>query len=237
MNNTLANGLALLQFLSRTADSFGVSELATALSLPKSHVHRLLRTLVEGGYAVQDSDRRYRVGLRPLEVSSAVLHHLPLRAAALPRLHRLAEITGLDAIATIPHDGVGLTVAAVFPAGRQRDPGAAIGSRLAPGGTATGKVFATLIDGFADRATVPPRELPSIRRARFAVKDASLAAPMNGMAAAVVDERGAVLGGLGLAGPGDDFRRGFERASALLREHADELGAELSARPAMSAPH
>jgi DNA-binding IclR family transcriptional regulator len=227
MNNTLANGLALLGFLSRTADSFGVSELATALKLPKSHVHRLLQTLVETGYAVQEDDRRYRVGLRPLEVSSALLHHLPLRAAALPVLHRLSKATGMDAIVTIPHDGAGVNVGAVYPDGRQVDPAAAIGSRLMVGHTATGKLFAVCIPGFA-AIDLGARESAQIRRARFAVKDPALGDGFNGMAALVGDPATTIHGALGMSGPGEHFRRAFERASGMLRSAADELATSLA---------
>lgn len=227
MNNTLANGLALLGFLSHTADSFGVSELASELKLPKSHVHRLLQTLVETGYAVQDEDRRYRVGLRPLEVSSALLHHLPLRAAALPMLHRLSKATGMDAIVSIPHDGAGLNVGAVYPDGRQIDPAAAIGSRLQVGHTATGKLYATCVPGFAD-AGISAKEAAQIRKARFAVKNPDLGDTFNGMAALVGDPAGIIHGALGMSGPGEHFRRSFDRASDLLRNAADELAASLT---------
>lgn len=222
MNNTLANGLALLGFLSRTAESFGVSTLAAELKLPKSHVHRLLQTLVATGYAVQEGDRRYRAGLRPLEVSSALLHHLPLRAAALPVLHRLAKATSLDAYVCIPHNHAGVIVGAVYPDGRQRDPGAAIGSRLAVGSTATGNLFAACVSGF-DHATLSVHALATLRRARFAVKDPTLREAFNGMAALVGDPDGVVLGALGLAGPGEPFRRNVARSTTLLHAAADEL--------------
>ena len=84
MNNTLANGLALLAELSATAQAHSVTELAGRLRVPKSHAHRLLQTLVEIGYAVQDGDRRYRIGLEPLAISKALLANHPLRIAAMP---------------------------------------------------------------------------------------------------------------------------------------------------------
>ncbi len=236
MNNTLANGLALLRFLSGTAERFGVSELAARLELPKSHVHRLLRTLVETGYAVQEPDRRYRIGLRPLEVSCALLQHLPLRVAAVPLIHLLAKSTGMDAITSIPFDGAGLIVAAIHPDGRQRDPSASIGGRLHPDHTATGKAFSVLIHGFAPPPKLSTSELARIRRDRFAIKDPTLAAPMNGMAAVVADASGTVLGALGLAAPGEDFRRHFAKAAAALRAAATELEARLARPEPVSEP-
>ena len=226
MNNTLANGLALLDFLSHTAETFGVSELATKLTLPKSHVHRLLQTLVTAGYAVQEADRRYRIGLRPLEVSCALLHNLPLRAAALPSLHRLAKSTRLDAFVAIPHQGGGLVVGAVYTDGLQRDPAASIGMML-KGGTATCALFSACISGFA-KPTCTASEATKIRRARFAVKDPEFSGPMNGMAALVSDSTGTTLGALCLSGPTEEFSENFDQKSTLLRTLADELGARFA---------
>ena len=227
MNNTLANGLALLGFLSHTAESFGVSELASELKLPKSHVHRLLQTLIASGYVVQDGDRRYRIGLRPLQISCAVLHHLPLRAAALPVLHRLSKATGMDAIVSIPHDSAGLIVGAVYPEGRQRDPGAIIGSRLAVGTTATGTLFSACLPGLVT-ATVSANELASIRLNRFVVKDPHLSDGFNGMAAMVGDAASSIVGALGMSGPGEHFRKNFTRSSELLRDAANDLTTSLT---------
>ncbi|MEK7415393.1 MAG: helix-turn-helix domain-containing protein [Planctomycetota bacterium] len=224
MNNTLANGLSVLGFLSQTAASFGVSELATQLKLPKSHVHRLLQTLVETGYVVQQEDRRYRIGLRPLEISCALLHNLPLRSAALPSLHHLAKTFGLDAFVAIPHQGAGLIVAAVYADGRQRDPAASIGTTLKMG-TATWKLFTACVSDFGS-SPLTATELKQIRRERFVVKDPDLGVSMgNGMAALVSDLAGNVHGAICSSGPGDEFRRGFKQNAALLRATADKLGA------------
>jgi DNA-binding IclR family transcriptional regulator len=227
MNNTLANGLTLLGFLSRTADGFGVSELAVELKLPKSHVHRLLQTLVEMGYVVQDEDRTYRIGLRPLELSSALLHNLPLRAAAMPLLHDLAESTGMDAIISIPHEGTGLIIGAIYSQGRQRDPGAAIGSRLHPERSATGALFAACIPGFAK-----PTDSRAAAEIRRPVKDPTFATS-NGMAAAIRDLDGTVCGALGLAAPADQFQRRFTSASTVLRRAAERLSESLASQPSI----
>ena len=56
---TIAKFFWYSSLASRLADQSKV--LAQRLALPKSHVHRLLQTLVDTGYAVQDADRRYRI--------------------------------------------------------------------------------------------------------------------------------------------------------------------------------
>ncbi|MEP5718578.1 MAG: helix-turn-helix domain-containing protein, partial [Alphaproteobacteria bacterium] len=50
MNNTLVNGMALLEVLAHSDRALGVSELAARVDLGKSNAHRLLQTLTELGY-------------------------------------------------------------------------------------------------------------------------------------------------------------------------------------------
>jgi len=144
----------------------------------------------------------------------------------LPVLHGLSKATGMDAIVSIPHDGAGLIVGAVYPEGRQRDPGAIIGSRLVLGTTATGALFSACLPGFTSMITI--KDLAQIRRDRFVVKDPSLGDGFNGMAAMVGDATSTVVGSLGMSGPGDHFRRHFTRAAELLRTAADDLTTSLS---------
>lgn len=220
MNNTLANGLRLLDLLSATAEAHSVTDLAQRLAVPKSHAHRLLQTLVEQGYAVQDGDRRYRIGMEPLVVSKALLANHPLRRAARPILHRLTAATGLDAIATIPHrGGCALVLAAAHPDGEQRDASSSIGNRLPFPGTASATLFAALVEGFADPAPIEGRE--AIVRDRFVWLDPSQRAEVNAMAAAVCDPSGAVVGALGISGPRQHFAAVQAAARIELRAAAD----------------
>jgi len=229
MNNTLANGLRLLDLLSATAESFAVTDLAARLGVPKSHAHRLLQTLVEQGYAVQDEDRRYRIGMEPLVVSKALLANHPLRRAARPILHRLAVATGLDAIVSIPHrGGSALVLAAVHPDGEQRDPGSAIGNRLRYPGSASGTLLAALIDGFADPSAMPADDRAAIVRDRFVWLDPSQRAETNAMAAAVSDLAGVVVGVLGISGPRRRFAEIHAEARIELRAAAELVAVALS---------
>jgi IclR family KDG regulon transcriptional repressor len=229
MNNTLANGLHLLAELSATAAAHTVTELATRLQVPKSHAHRLLQTLVELGYAVQDPDRRYRIGLEPLAISKALLANHPLRRLAMPHLHRLAEATGMDAIASVPHrGGSAIILAAVYPGGEQRDAISAVGNRLGHPGSATGALFACLIPGFAEPVDIAAARRRAIARELVAVRDPGFAGTTNGMAAAVRAGDGAVVGALGLSAPGRVFAERYERSRTLLRTAADAIERQLA---------
>ncbi len=186
MNNTLRHGLTVLQHLATTTEPFAVSGLAEALHLPKSQVHRLLQGLVEDGWVIQDADRRYRIGLKPLELSSALLAHLPLRRAALPVVRQLVSDTGHDAILAQLVDGAALVLVGEYAAGRQQDPATAVGRRLALHSSACGQLLAGMLSHDEQAkllARAPfPAFSPLTRTTATAVQAAWTAARLNGVA-------------------------------------------------------
>jgi len=241
-NSTLVHGLRILQALAGTAVPCGVSELARQLGLPKSQVHRLLQTLVGTGFVRRTVDlRRYCIGLKPLELSSALLQHHALRRLAMPILHRLSAETGEDAILSVLHDDCALIIAAIYPEGRQRDPAASVGNRMALHAAATGKLllaFAPDVDAIVARldlvARTPRtitsrpalrRELARIRAAGIAVNDSENATDLVSFGVPVRGVDGAVLAGFGQSMRLPESQPHLERNRAAVVR----LGAELSA--------
>ncbi len=95
---SLGRGLEILAMLAEARNGVGVSEVATALSIDKSTAFRLLSTLVDEGFAVQDEDRgRYRAGMRIVQLSARVLDRTELREVAVPWVKRLQTLTGESA--------------------------------------------------------------------------------------------------------------------------------------------
>lgn len=95
MNNTLINGLRLLELLARADAPMGITELAQSLSLVKSNVHRLLQALIDLGYVRQLSeDKRYCASIRLWEMGSAVLAQIDLKRVAQPQMLQLQATTG-----------------------------------------------------------------------------------------------------------------------------------------------
>lgn len=81
--------------LSYAEEDLSLQQIAEATNLHPSTAHRLLIPLVNLGFADQQPDRRYRVGLEAILVGAAFLRRSPIRHAALPFLMRLAEQTKL----------------------------------------------------------------------------------------------------------------------------------------------
>lgn len=84
--------VAILDALRARGDYLGVTQLSNELDLHKSTVHRLLVSLKQGGLVERDPrTRRYRLGLRLVELGYAVLNSRGLPQVALPYLHYLAD--------------------------------------------------------------------------------------------------------------------------------------------------
>ncbi len=85
----------VLETLATRKEGMGVTELARALGLHKSTVHRLLHVMCEMGYVERASDGvRYRLGLKLVDLSSLRLNQLELKTEAVPYLHELVAQTG-----------------------------------------------------------------------------------------------------------------------------------------------
>jgi DNA-binding IclR family transcriptional regulator len=78
-----------------------VSEVARRLGVANSTAHRLLAMLVYRDFAVREADRTYRVGPVLELAAHSQSAAARLRAAALPHLHRLAEMLDESANLTV----------------------------------------------------------------------------------------------------------------------------------------
>ncbi|HPJ99613.1 MAG TPA: helix-turn-helix domain-containing protein, partial [Candidatus Hydrogenedentes bacterium] len=90
-NKTLQKGLLILEALAEEARDFSLAEVAAMSALGKSQACRLLQTLAAMGYVVRDPrTRRYRIGLRTLELSASVLSRMELHRMGITYLHQLS---------------------------------------------------------------------------------------------------------------------------------------------------
>ena len=94
-SQSLERGLAILGAFTPDRPAIGISELAQQLGLTRSTTHRYVATLAKLGYLDQDdATRKYRLGIRVLDLGFSVLGSLGLREIAAPHLQRLTGTTG-----------------------------------------------------------------------------------------------------------------------------------------------
>lgn len=85
----------ILRHIANAAAPLGVAEIARQLGLPTTTVHRALVTLDQTEFAARmQTAPRYELGPMPQVLARALFRRLPLRAAALPYLARIAHATG-----------------------------------------------------------------------------------------------------------------------------------------------
>ncbi|MBZ9761777.1 IclR family transcriptional regulator [Mesorhizobium sp. CA8] len=94
MDKTLLKGLRALEVIVTSGEDSGVTALAHELSLPKSNVHRILKTLEAAGYLRRDpAFGRYAPSLKLWELGRRVMDKFDIKAGAEAILGELAAKT------------------------------------------------------------------------------------------------------------------------------------------------
>ncbi|MCD4849680.1 IclR family transcriptional regulator [Arthrobacter sp. AK01] len=232
--------LGLLQGARR----LGISELASALSLPPSTVHGLVKSLQEHGLVAQEiSGNRYVLGPALLKLSSVYLDTLDVRARSMRWMHELSWRTGcatrlgvtvLDEVLIIHHDR--------RPDGTEQMP--ETGLNLPAHASALGKVLLAysselekevlnkpLVELTGDTLTDPAQlheQLSEVRKTGTAfeyeeavIGEASVAVPVYG-------ESGAVVAALSVVLPTSEWPAD-EATVRQLRDAARTISRELGA--------
>ncbi len=87
----ISKACLLIEMLS-TKKSWELAELCKALEMPKTTVHRMLLTLEDNGYVLQEKQRgEYCLSFKPFSIGSRVLQHSNLVDIARPYCRELLE--------------------------------------------------------------------------------------------------------------------------------------------------
>ncbi|NIN67534.1 MAG: helix-turn-helix domain-containing protein [Anaerolineae bacterium] len=239
--------VAILNALSGSEGHLGVTELSNQLDLHKSTVHRLLVSLKKGGLVERDAPtRKYRLGVRLVELGHAWLGSRGLPQVALPYLHYLADELGEITYLAILQGDVALNVLQV-PAPHLVQSVRWLG-RAYLHSTSTGKVFLahmpedeldsflggelrartgkTITDANELRA-----QLDQVREEGFATSFEEDEEGINAVAVPVRQRDGTIVAAIGVVGP--SFRFTKEKAMdapSIMVGLAREVGQQLEPR-------
>lgn len=97
---TLDRGIQVLELVAASPRGLTMTEIAAALGLHRTIVHRLLRTLAAHNYVSCDVHKRYQPAVGLIHLAEAV--NQDLRSVAGPLLEHLAERVGATANIAIP---------------------------------------------------------------------------------------------------------------------------------------
>jgi DNA-binding IclR family transcriptional regulator len=244
MDKTLVKALRILEHLARSERPQGVTELASALGLSKSSVHRPLTTLLRLGYVNQDAETdRYKASLKLWEIGSHVLARLDLKRVAADPMAELAAATGETVHLSIL-DGSDVVHIDKIECQHPIRAYSRVGGRVPAHCIATGKAMLAfqseaLIETVAARLkpatpeTIVDRaeflaELAQIRRNGIATSRGGWQQGVDGIAAPIRDASGKVAAGIGVSGPAIRLRsRERARYAPLVVEAAAKISRSL----------
>ena len=222
-SQSLERGLTILGSFTPDRPTLGISELSQRLGLTRSTTHRYVATLARLGFLDQDElTRKYRLGIRVLDLGFAVLGSLELREIAAPHLQRLTAATGHTSNLAIRDETDVILIDRIR--GRPSryhhfEFNLHVGSRLPSYCSATGKALLAFLpqadlDTLLDHVEFQPRgprsvgsraallaELAQVRRTGIALNDEELESGLRSIAAPVRSRSGAVVAAINLAIP------------------------------------
>ncbi|MFC7341769.1 IclR family transcriptional regulator [Saccharopolyspora griseoalba] len=233
----------LLELMADSGGEVALSDLAEKSGLPLPTIHRIIRTLVNNGYARQQPSRRYALGPRLIRLGETASR--ALGSWARPYLAELTEVTGESANMAVL-DGEQIVYVAQAPSPHSMRMFTEVGRRVDAHATAVGKaVLATMptdeVTQVLSRTTMSPQtentitsveemhaELERIRARGYAIDDGEQEVGVRCFAVAVP---GAPAGAaISISGPeGRMTRIATDEVIPLMQRLASNLAAELSA--------
>ena len=169
---SVERALELLETLAEPGEAKGVSELARATGLPVATIHRLLATMVAGGYVRQDTgSHKYTLGSHLIRLGEAAARDFA--QFARPYLTELMEASGETANLAVFEDGHVAFVAQVPSRHHRVRMFTEVGRRVNPHTSGVGKVVLAFcprpeVEALLARNGLPRRTPRTITdRARF----------------------------------------------------------------------
>lgn len=241
---TLENAFRIFELLT-DEDALTLAEMATALDVPKSTLHRYLKTLEYNGYLKRDRDR-YRLGFRFLEFGLLTRVRSPIWNAGKDRADHLSEALG-ERVWLVANEGDFTYHIYLSKADLSITTPSNVGVQRLLHQTATGRaVLAHLpdeeIQAFVDRRGLPAltqgtivdrdrlfEEIERIREVGYSRANGEVVDGVSAVTTAVVDSDGHPVGGVSIAGPTYRFTDKYVTGTLVdpLLETANEIQVDM----------
>lgn len=222
---TLLRGLNILSLYTRETPALTLTEITNATNLNKTTVYRILTTLENTGYLIRDEDtKRYRPGLKVLQLGFASISSLEVRQVARRYLEQLSQQVG-ETVSLGVLDGIH-----IIYVDRVRNQGIVgvllgIGSRLPAHCASMGKAMLAHLppaelDQYLDQALLEPctaksladrlaleSELALVRAQGYATNDEELEMGLRAVAAPIWDNSNRVVAAVNITGSTSSISR------------------------------
>lgn len=111
MIQSLLRALELLETLKEPEHGYSIAELADAVQLPRSTVHRMLQTFCEKRFVIRDErSHTYKLGPALISLGKTAAGNIRIQDMARPILKRLSDATEEDSYLIIPVGNKGLVL-------------------------------------------------------------------------------------------------------------------------------
>jgi DNA-binding IclR family transcriptional regulator len=251
----LERTIGILELFTPERSAWGISQIASAVRLPRSTVHRILHVLRRHHYLWQDPQtRQFRLGSSALSLGWRALESVELRGVAYPTMQHLFQATGETVILTVLSEDQTRSVCVERIESRHElRLILEIGRRLHLHAGASSKILlAYLRDEEVERVlasslpqinkntiTDPDRlraHLIEIRQQGYALSFEETNEGAAGVAAPIFDRGRQIAGGLGIAGPLSRFMPAMlPKLIRLVHDHANKVTLAVGGRPAAPA--
>lgn len=227
---SIERAFELLELMADAGGDVALSQLAESSSLPLPTIHRIMRTLVGGGYVRQQPSRRYALGPRLIRLGETAGR--TLGAWARPYLADLTDAVGeTSGMAVL--DGDQAVYVAQVPSSHSMRTFVEVGRRVpalrsAIGRAALAELPAAAVDQLLSRSDLPAlrERLATIRERGYAEDDGTEEVGVRSFAVPVVGAPTAAA--ISVSGPEARMSRITpDDVVPLLRRAAEELAKEL----------
>jgi DNA-binding IclR family transcriptional regulator len=241
--------LAILELLTGREHPLTFTEIAHALSYPRSSLHGLLRTMVERGWAEFDPvGRTYTLGIRTLEAGNAYTRAIGLVERALPLMEKIRDTID-ETVQLAVLDGVHNVYVAKVDGRQTLTLASEVGRRLPAYATGVGKVLLAGLGHdelerrlremrlepvtahtIVDKARLR-EHLAHVRRRGFSIDNEEYTIGIRCVAVPIFDHSRRVVAAMSVSVPAIRFAPAHrERAHRLLAQAAQRMSGALGYR-------
>jgi DNA-binding IclR family transcriptional regulator len=210
--------MIVLDCFSRADRSLTLQEIALRCGMPKTTVHRLVRSLKEAGLLEQDKGRdHYRLGMKLFELGSTVLANLNVQREAKVHIEQLGRVSrehvnlcifdGINTVIVDQREPDGSTVNWTTTLSLSPSYCTGVGKAMLAfqDNTVIARVIATGLVRYTEHTITDPallrRELASIRRRGYALDNGEHQIGLQCVAAPIRNAAGRVFAAISVNGP------------------------------------
>jgi IclR family KDG regulon transcriptional repressor len=250
---SLTKALDILDLFLDNQGELALSQIAKLSGLNKTTVSRIVSTLVRHGYLEQKEKRgKYSLGTIYLGFSGVVKSKLQLRSTVIPYLTKLSQQTH-ESVIIAYGDGREEVFTETFQDTSQRGNLLTVvppeGTRMPLHSTATGKILLAYMSDeeleeyfknknlrhFTPNTIVNINDMKNhliiVRQEEVAFDDEEFSLGVRGVAAAIRDSEGKIVGSFAVLAPSVRLTRaGMRELAADVKSYADEISRELGFR-------